>query len=116
VNAARNEVAKMSLLAPFDGTISNVNVSVGEMASPGAPAVSMVSNSNYEIDTLVSEADIAKVAVGENAGVTLDTFGSGVNLTPSSRRSTRPKQSQMVSAPTGLNCNLSKRTAGSNPA
>jgi len=80
VNAARNEVAKMSLLAPFDGTISNVNVSVGEMASPGAPAVSMVSNSNYEIDTLVSEADIAKVAVGENAGVTLDTFGSGVNF------------------------------------
>jgi len=62
-NAARNEVAKMSLLAPFDGTISRVNISVGEMAAPAAPAVSMVSNSNYEIDALVSEADIAKVAV-----------------------------------------------------
>jgi HlyD family secretion protein len=79
-NAARNEVAKMSLLAPFDGTISRVNISVGEMAAPAAPAVSMVSNSNYEIDALVSEADIAKVAVGEKALVTLDTFGSGVSF------------------------------------
>jgi RND family efflux transporter MFP subunit len=76
VDAARNEVAKMSLVAPFDGTVSRVDVSVGEMGAPGAPAVSMVSNSNYEIDALVSEADIAKVAVGETAAVTLDTFGN----------------------------------------
>ena len=75
-DAARNEVAKMSLVAPFDGTVSRVDVSVGEMGAPGAPAVSMVSNSNYEIDALVSEADIAKVAVGETAAVTLDTFGN----------------------------------------
>ncbi len=74
-DAARNEVAKMSLLAPFDGTVSRVNVSVGEMGTTGATSISMVSNSKYEIDALVSEADIAKVTVGETATVTLDTFG-----------------------------------------
>jgi HlyD family secretion protein len=75
--AARSEVAKTALIAPFDGTLSQVNISVGELASPGAPAVSMVSNSRYEIDALVSESDIAKVAVGDASSVTLDTFGNG---------------------------------------
>jgi RND family efflux transporter MFP subunit len=78
--AAHSEAAKTALIAPFDGTISQVNVSIGELASPGAPAVAMVSNARYEIDALVSEADIAKVAVGASATVTLDTFGSGENF------------------------------------
>jgi len=75
--AAHSEASKTALVAPFDGTISLVNVSVGELASPGAPAVSMVSNAHYEIEAFVSEADIAKVAIGAPATVTLDTFGSG---------------------------------------
>jgi len=74
-DASREQLAKTVLRAPFDGTISQVNVSVGEFASPGAPAVSMVSNARYEIDALVSEADIAKILIGAEAGVTLDPFG-----------------------------------------
>jgi len=75
-DAARGEVAKMTLLAPFDGTISRVDVSAGEMAVPGVSAVAMVSSARYEIDALVSEADIAKISVGAKAAVTLDTFGN----------------------------------------
>jgi len=75
--AAHDALAKTALRAPFDGTVSSVNVSVGEMAGAGVPAVAMVSNSNYEIDAFVSEADVAKVAVGQQATVTLDAYGAG---------------------------------------
>jgi len=74
VTAARSQFAKTVLVAPFDGVVSSVDVSVGEMASTVAPAVSLVSNAKFEIEVLVSEADIAKVVVGTKAVVTLDTF------------------------------------------
>ena len=79
-NEANGELAKTALYAPFDGTVSQVNISVGELAGAGAPAVSLLSNAHYEIDAFVSEADIAKVAVGSKATETLDTFGSGENF------------------------------------
>lgn len=73
---AASAVAKTVLRAPFDGVVAKTDVSAGEMAAAGLPAVSLVSKARYEIDTFVSEADIAKVAVGQDAVVTLDTFGS----------------------------------------
>lgn len=77
LDLAQSAVAKLSLFAPFDGRVSRSTISVGEMVASGAPAVSLASVSKYEIEAYVSEADIAKIAVGQNADVTLDTFGNG---------------------------------------
>ena len=63
--------------APIDGIVTKQNAHVGEIASPGAPIVSMNSSSKFQIDIYLSEADIAKVKIGNTAAVTLDAYSNG---------------------------------------
>lgn len=74
VNLAQANLAKTVLSSPIAGTITVNNAHVGETASVGTPVISMVSDSRFQMDTYVSEADIAKVKVGDTAEVTLDAY------------------------------------------
>ncbi len=76
VDAAQSAVNKGSISAPFDGQVSSLSASVGEMAAAGAPQISLVSAARFEIDAMVSEDQVGKIKVGESATVTLDAFGS----------------------------------------
>ncbi len=74
VNLARANLAKTVLSAPISGTITVNNAHVGETAALGSPLISMVSDSLFQMDAYVSQADIAKVQVGDAAQVTLDAY------------------------------------------
>ena len=69
-----------SLVAPFPGTVQNLTAQVGQVVSPGAPVLSLVNNGGLKIETYVSEADVAKIKVGDTANVTLDAFGTGTTF------------------------------------
>lgn len=66
-----------SLVAPFAGTVQNLTAQVGQVVSPGMPLMTLVNNSGLKIQTYVSEADVAKIKIGDAANVTLDAFGTG---------------------------------------
>ncbi len=57
--------------------MQNLTAQVGQVVSPGAPVLSLVNNGGLKIETYVSEADVAKIKVGDTAQVTLDAFGTG---------------------------------------
>ncbi len=80
VNALEVQDLKTALHAPIAGTITKKSISVGEIVSPGAPAFSLISAAQFEIQSAVSEADIAKVAVSQHAVVTLDAYGSATTF------------------------------------
>ena len=65
-----------SLNAPFPGTVQNLTAQVGQVVAPGTPVLSLVNNGGLKIETYVSEADVAKIKVGDAAQVTLDAFGT----------------------------------------
>jgi len=67
-------IAKASIVAPVSGTVTRMDAKVGEIASPGAALVSIISNQGLEVDANIAEADIGKVAVGDPATMTLDAF------------------------------------------
>jgi len=71
------QYSKTVLKSPIDGTVSSVMPVVGEMVAANVPVVSVISDTQYEIDAVVPEADIAEVIVGKTAQVTLDAFGTG---------------------------------------
>jgi HlyD family secretion protein len=79
-NVDKAEVAlnKTVLRAPFSGVVSDVEATLGQVVSPNAPAVSIVSDLNYQIDSYVSEIDVAKLQVGQLATTTLDAYGENV--------------------------------------
>ncbi len=80
--AASAEVAlnHAVLRAPFAGSISNLNVTVGEVVSIGTPVATITNPSGMKIETYASENDVARLAVGDQAAVTLDAYGSGTTF------------------------------------
>lgn len=78
IQSAQAMVAKTILRAPFDGVITKVDVKEGEISSPNTPVIALLNDGEYQIETYVSENDIAKLVVGQTAQVTLDAYGRDV--------------------------------------
>ena len=69
---------KTFLRAPFKGKISSRHVELGETVSSGDPILEFLGTNGFIIEVNVSEADITKVNVGDEASVTLDAYGEDV--------------------------------------
>ena len=77
------QIDKTILKAPISGTVSRLEVKVGEIVFPSSstyeiqvPAVSLISEGDYEIEISIPEVDVTKVKIGDKAKVTLDAYGS----------------------------------------
>lgn len=73
---AQNDLADRLLIAPVSGIVTRVNNKVGETISLTQPVVVILAAGDKEIKVQVPESDIAKLAVGQTADITLDAFGS----------------------------------------
>lgn len=65
---------KARLRAPFSGTISVQDATRGETVSPGIPLVSIISDGENQITSMVSEMNIEKIHVGDNVIVTFSAY------------------------------------------
>jgi len=71
---ARNDLEKATLRAPFDGVVAAVGITAGEMASTGLPAITLLDTSGFRITVSADEMDVARLAEGQTAQVTLDAL------------------------------------------
>ena len=78
VESANAILAKTMIVAPFDGIVTKMDAKEGESTTLGTTYASMISANSFEVESYVSESDIAKVKVGQIARVTLDTYGKDV--------------------------------------
>jgi multidrug efflux pump subunit AcrA (membrane-fusion protein) len=67
------------LIAPFDGFITQVNISGGDEITKGTVAMQIADPTKFEATLLVSEMDIFKLKLGGDAQVTVDAL-SGMSL------------------------------------
>jgi multidrug efflux pump subunit AcrA (membrane-fusion protein) len=100
LSAAEAKLEDLELLAPFSGTISEVNVRLGEWVNPGQPVLVVADLADLQVETTdLNEIDAARVNVGNPVTVTFDALpgvevkgivksiapkaseGSGVNYT-----------------------------------
>ena len=70
------QIAQMELISPVDGTVTNVNGSVGETVSPNVVVISILPTSKLQVDVNLSEDNVAGVAVGQPVSIALDAFPS----------------------------------------
>jgi HlyD family secretion protein len=86
---AQDNLAKATLLAPFDGVVTEVYVAVGEWAS--GLAVDLMDSNSLEVVLDVDEIVIGSLAVGQQAVATLETWpdeeltGEIVSIAPKSK-------------------------------
>ncbi len=76
VDNTNAQLSKSIIRSPINGVITTVNTKVGEVIQASAPAISVISYGEYDVEAFVPEADIAKIKVGDIATTTLDAYGS----------------------------------------
>ncbi|MBI2859402.1 MAG: efflux RND transporter periplasmic adaptor subunit [Chloroflexi bacterium] len=79
---AEEQLAGTTIIAPFNGAVSAVNIRLGQTVTANAVAVSVVDLTKPQVDAVVSEADIVRVKQGQAARLTLDGL-PGVNMSGS---------------------------------
>jgi HlyD family secretion protein len=73
--AAKAALANRQLVAPFDGTIAQLNLKVGEQAAPGVTAAVLADFSGWIVETDdLTENEVPNVQVGQDANVTFDAL------------------------------------------
>jgi len=80
VASAEAELAKSIIKSPIDGVITTMDAKLGEIVPASKNIISIISYGEYQVESFVPEADIAKVKMGNLASTTLDAYGSGVNF------------------------------------
>lgn len=74
LSSARAQASKNVLYAPFAGVVTAVNIKKGEATSMSSIAISLISDSKYQIKSKVSESDIAKLKLNNNSTVSISAF------------------------------------------
>lgn len=69
---AREQLADASIVAPFDGVVTAVRVSAGELA--GGVVVEMAAIDELEVVLAVDEIDIGEIEIGRPAIINLETW------------------------------------------
>lgn len=72
---AQADLDKDTLNSPFSGVITNIDLKKGELVSPNGKTISLISDGNFQIESKVSEIDVAKLSVGASSTVTFDAYG-----------------------------------------
>ena len=79
LEAAQANLAQMTLVAPFDGTVASVRVATGESAQSGEVVLTLASPDRLQVETTdLSERDVTKVHVGDSANVFIPALGKDI--------------------------------------
>lgn len=80
LDSVKNKINNSKIKAPVHGTITKINYEQGEQSQSTKPVISMLSENNFEIELLISEADITKIKINDMADINLDAFGEDVKF------------------------------------
>lgn len=77
---------KTILKAPFDGKITKIDATVGQLVSgnlntnSSGGLISVISKAGLQVEVNIPEVDIAKIATNNPATITVDAYGETVNF------------------------------------
>lgn len=74
VSEAEAALAGAELVAPFDGTVLETNVSVGDKVSANTTVLTVANLKNLRVVASVDETSIRQVSTGQTAVITFDAF------------------------------------------
>jgi len=80
LSAVIKQIEDSIIRAPINGTITKMNYKVGEQVSVGQNVAAILGENKFEIEVLISEADIAKLKTDNKCQITLDAFGEDVKF------------------------------------
>jgi HlyD family secretion protein len=80
VDTARASLKQATLIAPFEGTVAHVQVAPGQIVMPGQVVLTLADMNHLRAETTdLSERDVARVQVGQEAMVFVEALGVDVS-------------------------------------
>lgn len=76
----QNQLADNILKSPIKGLVTKINYEIGEQVTPSKALLSVLTENNFQIEVDISETDIAKVKLTNDAEITLDALGPDVKF------------------------------------
>ncbi len=70
-----------SVVAPFDGVVTEKLTEPGNMAAPGAPLLRVEDTAGFRLDVRLDESHLARVGTGTVVDVTVEALGAAGTLT-----------------------------------
>jgi hypothetical protein len=74
LKAVEVQIERTALAAPVSGIVIERLVRAGELASPGAPLLTLADLDQVTLTVYVPEADLGRVALGQEVDVTVDAY------------------------------------------
>ncbi|MES2471150.1 MAG: efflux RND transporter periplasmic adaptor subunit [Patescibacteria group bacterium] len=78
VQNSSSMLSKATIVSPIAGIVTKVDVEAGEIVTAGTSAVSVMSDDPFKIEVFIPEVDIAKVAIGNKANISLDAYDESI--------------------------------------
>ena len=79
LDSARASLNQATLVAPFAGTVADVQVALGQIVMPGQVVLTLAEMHHLRAETTdLSERDVARVQVGQEATVSVEALGVDV--------------------------------------
>jgi HlyD family secretion protein len=76
VQAAQSKYEDTLVRAPADGTITSVDIKLGELSEAQKPIITLQDISNLYVEAKINESSIAGIRLGQKVSMTFDAFGS----------------------------------------
>ncbi|MGB8253070.1 MAG: efflux RND transporter periplasmic adaptor subunit [Anaerolineaceae bacterium] len=76
VQALENTINGSRIIAPFDGSVTDIHTAEGDHVSSGADAIQLDNLSTLVVDVTISEVDINIINVGDAARITFDAIAN----------------------------------------
>ncbi len=78
--ASQSDLASLDLVAPFDGTVSRIDINNGEWATAGQTILVLADLNHLQVQTTdLSERDVPKVKTGQAVSVLIKALNQNVN-------------------------------------
>jgi HlyD family secretion protein len=71
---AEADIEVSTIVAPYDGTVTSVDIEPGQMATENSTVITLIDPSRVHVYVMVDELDLPSVQEGQKAVVTLDAF------------------------------------------
>jgi HlyD family secretion protein len=75
VEQARQDLEKAQVIAPFDGTVAELNIELNQEVSSQETAIVLNTPDALRLDLTISESDLPNVEVGQSGFATFDALG-----------------------------------------
>ncbi|TSC65960.1 MAG: Secretion protein HlyD [Candidatus Doudnabacteria bacterium Gr01-1014_77] len=81
LQAAQNQYSNNIITSPIDGTVTSVDLKLGENVAPQKAVIVVLDQSSLHVESNISESSIALLQSGQKIDMTMDAFGPDRHFT-----------------------------------